>query len=136
MYFPIIQYKISTIWLLLHLNSETTSQHPIGLIDSQRRGPHHSKSDCVNHLYYLCEIESLQYLLLQYRQMYTQYSDSQRCHCQDLISFLILLFKHHPMNAQQILFQEFLKLPCKLQNQELWWMVKSISNAIYEFYHH
>ena len=30
------------------------------------------------------------------------------------------------MNAQHILFREFLYLPCKQQNQELWWMVRSI----------
>ena len=48
--FLILQYIISTLCLLLHMNSETTSQHPIGLIDSQRRGPHHSKNDCVNYL--------------------------------------------------------------------------------------
>ena len=34
--FPNLQYKFSTLWLLLHLNSETTYQHPIGIIDFQR----------------------------------------------------------------------------------------------------
>ena len=89
--FPILQYIILTLWLFLHLNSETTSQHPIGLIYSRRSGPHHSKCGCVNHRYYLCEIESFQYLLLQYRQIYTQYSASHRFHFQELISFLISL---------------------------------------------
>ena len=28
-----------------------------------------------------------------------------------------------------------LKLPCKLQTQELWWMVMSISDAIDDYYH-
>ena len=122
-FFPILQYTFSTLWLLLHLYSETASLHPIGIIDSRRRGPHHSKCNFVNHLYYMCEIESFQSLLFQYSQRYKQYSASQICHCQNMISFLILFFYHHPMNAQQILFQEFFKLPCKLQNQELWWMV-------------
>ena len=133
--FPILQFIISTLWLLLHLHYETTSQHPLSIIDSQRRGPRHSKCDCVNHLYYMCEIESLQSLLLQYRQMYTQYSASQICHCQEMISFLNLLFSHHPMNAQKILFQEFLKLPCKVQNQKIWWMVMSNSDVIDDCYH-
>ena len=134
--FPNLQYEISTLWLLLHLNSETTSQHPIGIIDSRRRGPHNSKSDCVNNLYYMCEIESLQSLLIQYKHMYTQYSASNRYHCQELIYFMIWLFYYHPMNAQQILFQEFLKLTCNLQNQELWWMVRSISDSICDYYNH
>ena len=80
------------LWLLLHLNSETTSQHPISVIDSKRCGPHHSKSDCVNHVYYLFDIDSFQSLLFQYRQMYTKYSASHRFHFQELIYFLILLF--------------------------------------------
>ena len=84
---PIIKYTISNLWLLLHLNYETTSQHPVSLIDSQRRGLHHSKRDCLNHLYYLCEIEYFPSLLLQYRRMYTQYSASKICHCQELIYF-------------------------------------------------
>ena len=94
--FPILQYTISTHWLLLHLNSETTSQHPIGTIDIQMHGTHHSKSDCMNHLYYLCEIESLQYFLLQYRQMYTKYYARKICHFQEMISFLILFFNITP----------------------------------------
>ena len=93
--FPNLQYTILTICLFLHLNYETTSQHPIGLIDSQRYGPHRSKRDCLNHLYYLCEIYSFQSFILQYKQMYTQYSASQRCHCQELISFIIF-FKESP----------------------------------------
>ena len=90
--FPYLQYTFPTLWLLLHLHYETTYQHFIGLIDSQRRGTNHSKSNSVNHLYYLWEIDSFQSLLLQYRHIYTQYSASQRCHCQELISFLIWLF--------------------------------------------
>ena len=70
--FSNLQYTISTLWLLLHLNSKITYQHPIGLIDCQRRVTHHSKSEYLNHLYYLCEIQSLQSLLLQYNQMYSQ----------------------------------------------------------------
>ena len=66
--FPNIQYTISTLWLFIHLNSETTSRHLINIIDSQRRGPHHYKSDCGNYLYYLCKIGSFQSLLLQYKQ--------------------------------------------------------------------
>ena len=34
----------------------TMYQHPICIIDSQRRGHNYSDSDCVNHIYYLCEI--------------------------------------------------------------------------------
>ena len=120
--FPNLQYTISTLWLWLHLNFETNSQYPIGIIDSQRRDTHHPKSDCVKHLYYLCDIESFQSLLLKYKQMYTQYSASNTHHCQELIYFLILFLYQHPMNNQKIPFQEVLKLPCKLQNQELWFM--------------
>ena len=54
--FPYLQYTISTVLLLIHLNSETTSQHPTGLIDSRRHDLIHSRSDCVNRIYYLCGI--------------------------------------------------------------------------------
>ena len=40
------------------------------------------------------------------------------------------------MNAQHIILQEFLKLPCKIQNRELWRMVRIISDAIDDYYHH
>ena len=99
-----IQYKTSIIWLWLHLNSETTSQYPIDIIDGQRRYPCHSKSGCVRRLYYLCLIEFPLLLILQYRQMYTQYSAFQKFHCPELIFFLAWLFKNHPMNALQTLF--------------------------------
>ena len=57
-----LQYKLSTLWLFLHLNSETNFQHPVDLIYSQRRDPHHYKSDCVNRLYSLCANRVIQIL--------------------------------------------------------------------------
>ena len=56
-------------------------QRGISYIKYEKRGPHHSKCDCVNHLYYLCEIESFQSLILKYKHMYTQYFASQIFHC-------------------------------------------------------
>ena len=45
------------------------------------------------------------------------------------------IFLTSPHERSEILFQEYLKLPSKLKNQELWWMVISISDAINECYH-
>ena len=46
--FPNLHHIFSTLWLLLHLESETTYQHPINIIDIQRHDPHPSKNYCVN----------------------------------------------------------------------------------------
>ena len=88
--FPILQYKSSVIWLLLHLDCETISQHPIVIIDSQRRGPHNSEMAYGLETGTTTTTESFQYLLLQYSNMYKQYSAFQGCHFQELISFLTL----------------------------------------------
>ena len=39
--FPYRQYKISSLWWLLHMISETNSQQSIGIIDIRRHDPHH-----------------------------------------------------------------------------------------------
>ena len=51
----------------------------------------------------------------------------------DIFTDLIVLTPPHELSADYI--PNFLKLPCKLQNQELWWVVNSISDAIYDCYH-
>ena len=46
--FTNLQHRLSTLWLLLHLKSKTTSHHPINLVYSQMHGPCNSRSDRVN----------------------------------------------------------------------------------------
>ena len=110
-FFPNLWYIFPTLWLLIHLNYETTYQHPIDIIDIQRHDPRHSNSDCVNHIYYLCLIYVFQlflicaaYLAREQRvyvfqlfliwcnQIYTQYSASFKFHCSDLVFLLTWLF--------------------------------------------
>ena len=55
--FSNLRYTFSTLWLLLNLKYETTSQHSIDLIDIQRHDPCNSNSDCGNRLYYMSLIE-------------------------------------------------------------------------------
>ena len=52
----------------------------------------------------------------------------------DLLPDLIVLTSPHERSVDPI--ATFLTLPCKLQNQGLWCMVKSISDATDEYYHH
>ena len=91
-HFTYLQHIFSTLYLVLHLKSKTTSQHPLDIIDSQIRSPCHYKIYCVKLYYYWCLIQFFEFLLLKCKQMYTQYSSSHKCHCQELIFFLALLF--------------------------------------------
>ena len=84
-----------------------TFQTPISLVDSQSNHPHHSMSYYMNQ-HYCCKY------IVFFRNIF--FNSIRFINNTLLINLLPL---HHPMNIIQSIFQELIKLPYKLQNQEL-----------------
>ena len=91
-----------------------TFQTPMSLVDSQSNHPHHSMSYYMNQ-HYCCKY------IVFFRNIF--FNSIRFINNTLLINLLPL---HHPMNIIQSIFQELIKLPYKLQNQELFCVVQNI----------